>query len=341
MGIRKKWLAGLVAAGVAGATLSGVASPAQALTDIKVALGPWNSVGAIVYAQDSGSMRKNNLNVSEFVVLPAPPPAIAALASGQVQFAYTPTIPAINSYENAGINLRIVAPADGYSRRELVKAKKDANFAAKLDDTGVCVNPTSGIKRWKDLEGKTVAVPARGAQAEVNIAFAVQEDGGNADRINWVTLTLPEVVPSVKNGQIDAGFTVEPFGGICRTEKMSNLGSPGIAFFDVEQAIGVWVTTADYAKKNPKVVSDFQKAMYETHQYAMKSKANKRKIMLKSTQITELTDAEALAANPPYYPMQVTRVDVLRPATKMFELGFLDKKADVAGLLYKQYRPRS
>jgi hypothetical protein len=31
---------------------------------------------------------------------------------------------------------------------------------------------------------------------------------------------------------------------------------------------------------------------------------------------------------------------VLRPATKMFELGFLKKKADVAGMLVKQYRPK-
>jgi ABC-type nitrate/sulfonate/bicarbonate transport system substrate-binding protein len=338
MGIRKNWLAGVVSAGVVAATLSGLASPAQALTDIKVALGPYNSIGAIVYAQESGIMRQNNLNVSDFVVLPAPPPAIAALASGQVQFAYTPTIPAINSYENAGINLRIVAPADGYKRSDLAKAKKDDAFAATMDDTGVCVNPSSGISRWKSLEGKTVSVPARGAQAEVTIAQAVKADGGDASKINWVTLTFPEVVPSVKNGQIDAGFTVEPFGGICKSEGMTNLGSPGISFFDVEQAIGVWVTTAEYASKNPKAVRDFQKAMYETHQYAMKNKSNMRKVILASTGITELSDAQALAANPPYYPMQVTRVDVLRPATKMFELGFLDKKADVAGMLQKQYR---
>lgn len=338
MGSRMKWLAGVLAAGVVSAGLAGAASPAQALTDIKVALGPWNSVGAIVYAQNSGIMRKNNLNVSEFVVLPAPPPAIAALASGKVQFAYSPTIPAINSYENAGINLRIVAPADGYKRRDLAKAKKDMDFAAKMDDTGVCINPSSGIKRWKDLVGKTVSVPARGAQAEVTIAGAVEKDGGDASKINWVTLTFPEVVPSVKNGQIDAGFTVEPFGGICKTEGMKNLGSPGISFFDVEQAIGVWVTTADYAKNNPKAVADFQKAMYQVHEYAMKSNSNMRKIIVASTQITELTAKEALAANPPYYPMQVTRVDVTRPATKMYELGFLDKKADVAGLLAKQYR---
>lgn len=338
MGSRMKWLAGVLAAGVVSAGLAGAASPAQALTDIKVALGPYNSIGAIVYAQNSGIMRKNNLNVSEFVVLPAPPPAIAALASGKVQFAYSPTIPAINSYENAGINLRIVAPADGYKRRDLAKAKKDADFAAKMDDTGVCINPSSGIKRWKDLVGKTVSVPARGAQAEVTIAGAVEKDGGDPSKINWVTLTFPEVVPSVKNGQIDAGFTVEPFGGICKTEGMTNLGSPGISFFDIEQAIGVWVTTADYAKNNPKVVADFQKAMYQVHEYAMKNNSNMRKIIVASTQITELTAQEALAANPPYYPMQVTRVDVTRPATKMYELGFLDKKADVAGLLAKQYR---
>jgi hypothetical protein len=73
----------------------------------------------------------------------------------------------------------------------------------------------------------------------------------------------------------------------------------------------------------------------------MKSAANMRKVTLASTKITGVPAAQALAANPTYYPLYVTRADVLRPATKMFELGFLKKKADVAGMLVKQYRPKN
>lgn len=321
--------------------LAVAAVPAKAATDIKVGVVAINSTGALQYAIDKGIFAKNGLNVTEVVVFPAPPPGIAALASGGVQFTYTPTIPAINAYENGGVDLRIVAPADGYSRALLAKAKRDPKVAAALDDTGVCASPSAGISRWRDLVGKTVAVPARGAQAEVTIVAAVKNDGGDPTKINWTTLPPGQAVDAAKSGRIDAGFTVEPFVTECVTQGLVNVGRPGVEFFDTETAIGVWVTTAPYAKANPKVVEGFQKSMFEVHQYAAKSKANMNRILRASTKITEVPESVALAANPPIYPLYVTRVDVTRPAQKMLDLGFLKKKADVAGILQKQYRPRS
>jgi ABC-type nitrate/sulfonate/bicarbonate transport system substrate-binding protein len=340
LSITRKTLAGLFAGSVAATALAVGAAPAHAATDIKVGVTPINSTGALQYAIDSGIMAKNGLNVTEVVTFPAPPPSIAALAAGAVQFTYSPTIPAINAYENGGVALRIVAPADGYLSRDLAKAKKDAAYAIKIDDTGVCVKPDSGINSWKDLVGKTVSVPARGAQAEVTIASAVKKAGGDASKINWVTLGLPQVISSVQSGAINAGFTVEPFTTNCTAAGLKNIGSPGIQFFDTEQAIGVWVTTQTFANSNPQAVLAFQKSIYEANSFAMKSAANSRKVTLASTKITGVPAAQALAANPTYYPLFVTRADVLRPATKMFELGFLKKQADVAGMLVKQYRPK-
>lgn len=335
---RSMWAAVLTTA-VASVALATTAAPAQAATDIKVGVIPINSMGAIQYAVDSGIMAKNGLNVTEFVEFPAPPPSIAALASGAVQFVYAPSIPIINAYENGGIALKIVAPADGYSRADLAKAKKDPAFAAKIDDTGVCVSPTSGISSWKDLAGKTVSVPARGAQGEVTIASAVKKAGGDPSTINWVTLTFPEVISSVQSGKIAAGFTVEPFTTECTAAGLRNIGAPGIQFFDTEQAIGMWVTTATFAQQNPKAVAAFQKSIFEANSFAKKSAANLRKVTLASTKITGVDAAQALAANPTFYPLYVTKADITRPATKMLELGFLKKQPDVAGLLMRQYRP--
>jgi len=340
LNITRKWLAGGVAAGVVATALTVAAVPASAATDIKVGVTPVNSTGAIQYAIDSGMFAKNGINVTQLVVFPAPPPSIAALAAGAVQFTYSPTIPAINAYENGGIALRIVAPADGYRSIDLAKAKKDKDYAFKIDDTGVCVKPTSGIASWKDLMGKTVAVPARGAQAEVTIASAVKKAGGDPAQIKWTTLGLPQVAGALASGAIDAGFTVEPFTSACSAAGNVNIGSPGIQFFDTEQAIGVWVTTQDFYNNNRAVVAAFQKTMFEANSFAMKSPANMVKVTTASTKVTGVPVAQALAANPPYYPLYVVRSDVTRPATKMLELGFLKKQADVGGLLVKQYRPK-
>lgn len=335
---RSVWAAALTTA-ITTAALAAGAVPAHAATDIKVGMVPINAGGALQYAIDSGIMAKNGLNVTEVVKFPAPPPSIAALASGAVQFVYAPSIPVINAYENGGVALQIVAPADGYRAADLAKAKKDATFAKAIDDTGVCVSPTSGINRWKDLTGKTVSVPARGAQGEVTIASAVKKDGGDPATINWVTLGFPDVVSSVQSGKVNAGFTVEPFTTACTTAGLKNLGSPGIQFFDTENAIGVWVTTATFAQQNPAAVKAFQKSMFQAHSYANASPANMKKVLVAGTKITGVTPEQALAANPPYFPLYVTRKDITRPATKMYELGFLKKPANVAGLLKTQYRP--
>lgn len=327
--------AGIITASVA---LAAAAVPASAATDIKIGLVPIQAAGSVKYAIDSGIMKKNGLNVTEIKQFPAPPPSLAALASGAVQFVYAPSIPIINAYANGGMALKVVAPADGYNSADLAKAKKDLAFAAKMDDTGVCISPTSGITRWRDLAGKTVAVPARKAQGEVTIAAAVKKDGGNPASINWVTLGFPEVVPAVQSGKIAAGFTVEPFTGACTSAGLKNLGQPGIQFFDKENAIGMWVTTAKYAAENPAAVAAFQKSIAESNAFAMASNRNMDKIRQASTSITGLTMAQTKAANAPYYPKTIVKADVEGPAQKMLQLGFLTKPVDVAGLLLKQYR---
>ncbi len=335
----KKVIATAVAATLGATVMVGfAATPATAATDIKIGILTINSMGSLKYAVDQGIMKKNGLNVTELIQFPAPPPSIAALASGAIQFTYAPSIAVINAYANAGIALKVVAPADGYSVADLARAKRSAAFAALVDDTAVCVNPASNIKRWKELEGKTVSVPARKTQAEVTIANAVRKDGGNPAYINWVTIGFPEVVPSVQNNKVAAGFTVEPFSGACKTAGMKILGYPGVAFFDKEQATGLWVTTATFAAANPAAVTAFQKSIFESNSFAMRSKANMDKILQAATTVTGQSLTVTKQANPPYYPLAVTKIDIQGPADKMLALGFLTKKIDVGGLLLRQYR---
>lgn len=332
-------LAGIVGVLSSSALVLATAGPAAAATDIKVGITAINSVGTIPWAVSSGIFKKNGLNVTEIKVFPAPPPSLAALAAGAVQFTYAPTIPVINAYANGGVALKVVAPADGYPLTQLLSAKKNPALAAKLDDTGVCVSPTGGINSWKDLAGKTVSVPARGAQGEVTIAQAVKSAGGNPATVNFVVLPFGAALDAVKAGKTQAAFTVEPFTSECAANGLKNLGSPGIQFFTNEQAIGVWVTTAKFAQENPAAVLAFQKSIWEVNRFAS-TKAGFDKILQSiNPTYTQVDLATARKANPAYYPPTITANDLKNPASKMLALGFLKKPADVAGLLLKQYRP--
>lgn len=314
------------------------AGPAAAATDIKVGVTAINSTGTIPWAQSSKIFAKNGLNVTEVKVFPAPVPSLFALANGQVQFTYAPSIPIINAYANAGMALKVVAVADGYPAAGLAAAKKDPAKAALLDDTGTCVSPSGGITSWKDLEGKTVSVPARGAQGEVTIAQAVKAAGGNPALVNFVVVPFGAALDSVKQGKIQAAFTVEPFTSQCTASGLKNLGSPGIQFFTNEQAIGMWVTTAAFAAQNPAAVEAFQKSIKEVNAFA-NTKAGWDKILQSmNPTYTQVDLATARKANPSYYPATIVKNDLANPASKMLALGFLKAPVDVSGLLLKQYR---
>lgn len=317
---------------VAGSTVS--AAQAAGSTNIQVGVIAINSMGAVQYAQDSGIFKKNKINVSQFVTFPAPPPGLAALNSGAVQFMYAPTIPVLNSVYNGGLKLKIVAAADGYLPSDVAAGLSDPAFAAKLDDTGACVSKDSGITRWKQLEGKTVSVPARGAQGEVTISAAVKKDGGDPTKINWVTLSFPEVTAAVTNGTVDAGFTVEPFTSECAASN-NLLPAPGVQFFTKGGAIGVWVTTAAFAKSKPNVVKAFQKAIYASNKAGM-APATLNSVVRSSLKITLQTFVAAKAANPTYYPPTVRVAEVQTVADKMTSLGFLKSKVKVSSLIMPQ-----
>ena len=132
---KKLAAAGAGVAVAATALIGANASPAFAAYDIKIGLTPINAAGALQYGIDSGMFRKNGINVTEIVPFPAPPPSIAALAAGAVNFTYAPSIAIINAYANAGMALKIVAPADGYDLPTLIKSKTNAAIAAGLDDS--------------------------------------------------------------------------------------------------------------------------------------------------------------------------------------------------------------
>lgn len=332
--MKKKSIRGLLASvfAVALATTS-MSAPASAapINNIKVGIIAINSMGAVQYAQDSGIFKRAGINVTEFVSFPAPPPALAALNSGSVQFVYAPSIPVLNSVYNGGLKLKIVAAADGYLKSDVAAAQANPALAGRLDDTGVCIAKNGTVKRWRDLAGKTVSVPARRAQGEVTIAASVRKDGGDPNKINFVTLGFGEVLSSVSRGVIDAGFVVEPFTSQCAAGE-ATLKGPGVNFFDQGGAVGLWVTTEELARKNPKLVAAFEKSIYAAGSAGMATKT-KDAVLRASLKITKQTYEVAKAANATFYPKTVITAEIQSVADKMFDLGFLKKRYLVRKIL--------
>ncbi|WGY00306.1 ABC transporter substrate-binding protein [Nocardioides sp. QY071] len=295
---------------------------------VTVAYTPIYSVGALKLGMDQGFFEKQGLRI-ELKQVANPPSGIAAVAGDEVDFNYTPSIPFVNAIAN-GVQLEIVGAADGYDEGTKAAVEADPSLALQHDDSGVVAAADSGITRAKDLEGKTVSVPARGAQLEVTIAAAVKADGGDPAKINWITLDFPSAVSSLKSGRVDAAGLVVPFLSQAEDGGGKLVLSPGLEFFD-DGAVGMWVTSASLAKQDPEIVKSFQAAVEQTNEYA---EAHITEAQQAAADVLKTDLATVQAGSEPAFPATVDPADVQSVIERMKELGYLKKDIDATSLVF-------
>lgn len=310
-------------------------APASAATDIVLGI-PGQQVAATstAYALDKGIFLKNGLNPTVNVL--AGPEIIPQIAAGRVQFAYVTISQAIQARTNAGIDLRIVTASDGFSPNQAKRASTDRAYAKIIDPSGLCARPN--ITRPRDLNGKKVAVGVRNSFPELVIGDAMRRDGGDPTTVQWVVIGPTQVVPSIVNGTVDAGYTGSGFSPACEQNGMKQIGTPVVDVMSPEGGpVTAWVTTAAYAQANPQVVEAFQKSMYQTaliinkpDRFAMKE------AIIAGTRYTKAPLESALATYMPYYFTTITKRNVQKWADLASSAGQVTKTPDVAGILWKQ-----
>ena len=321
-------LASFALAGCGSSDSSSSSGDEGGLTTVKVAYTPITAVGALVVGEQQGFFKEEGLTL-ELQQVDNPPAGIAAVAGGSVDYNYAPSIPIVNAVAN-GVKIKVAAAADGYA--EGTKAKFEADPASVDDDTALLVAGGSAITSPKDLSGKTVAVPARGAQLEVTIAHAIKEAGGDPTTVNWITLDFPSALSSLKDGRIDAAGVVQPFVSNGTEQGDVVLAKPGLGFFD-DGAVGMWVTSEKYATDNPELVAKYQRAIVKTNEY---SNAHVDEVYAAASELLKIDLATLKAGAAPYFTPPVKVEDLGSVVTKLDALGFLKAPVDANAVMIAQ-----
>ncbi|MDA0948122.1 MAG: ABC transporter substrate-binding protein [Planctomycetota bacterium] len=84
-------------------------------------------------------------------------------------------------------------------------------YLGHRDGTAIVVGKDSSIHEFRDLEGKTVAIPSRYANQNVLIHRMLRESGMDDDSIELRELPPPEHPTALLSGSIDAYIVGEPF----------------------------------------------------------------------------------------------------------------------------------
>ena len=244
----------LVATGCAG----GGAEPEQSspdelteMTKISVATLPIAPSAALLAGIEEGIFEKHMLDV-ELSSGQGAGAILPAVSTGQLNFAIGQPLPIILA-ASKGIDVKIVT---NYS----------ASFA-EGDDINCVVALDEGIESPKDLEGKRVAVNTVKAAGDLTIMEAIELDGGDPSKVEWVEIGFPDMQAQLVSETIDAAWLPEPFlsktiaeGGHLVTYNYQDT-IPGLTTL-------VGFTSGAYADENPAIVQAFKDALDETTQFA-------------------------------------------------------------------------
>jgi len=129
---------------------------------------------------------------------------------------------------------------------------------------GLIARKDRGINSPKDLVGKKVGVTIK-STGEFNLDVMLLFNGLSMEDIDTVDLGPEEIVEKIVNGEIDAGFTWEPFLYNAKVQ----LGENGLIFKEPnsENFYFLLLTKDQWLKENPNTAKRFVKALIEAEDY--------------------------------------------------------------------------
>ena len=222
-------------------------SAASAQTAIIIGATPTSEPASAMIGDSQGYFEKRGLNAT-YTLISINPSIPPALLSNSLQIG----VPTPTTYLQAidgGLDPVIVAGVSQTSR--------------KSGRNHIVVRKDSGIKEPKDLVGKKFAVPGLNAVFHVNVRHWLTLQGIDWRQVNFVEAVFPMHGDMLRSGQVDAVITAEPF-----LSNIINRGD-GVSLVNMTEQFPegnstmMYVTTRDYAAKNPKVTEAFRGGIEE------------------------------------------------------------------------------
>ncbi|BBN95140.1 aliphatic sulfonates ABC transporter substrate-binding protein [Deinococcus grandis] len=178
-----------------------------------------------------------------------------AFAAGQIDIAYVGPGPAINA---AGRGMPVQFLAGASEAGAVLVVRKD-----------------SGIKSYKDLAGKIVAVPSLGNTQDISLRHILNEnslkpraDGGN---VTITPIAPADVLAAFAAKRVDATLVPEPWGAALEAQGHKVIGSEKTVWRDGKYPTTVVIVNAKFAQANPQIVTAFLKAHTDAVAFINKS----------------------------------------------------------------------
>ncbi|WP_018657737.1 ABC transporter substrate-binding protein [Actinomadura flavalba] len=278
-------------------------------TSINVGAMPITEGAAVQIAITKGFFKAEGLDV-KLQTVNGFAAALPLLKGGSIDFAHGGHVGTIKAQSEGVAKLRIVAEASAMT--------KNLN--------GVLVPKDSPIKTPADLAGKKIGTNSKGDQMSLLLRATLEPHGVKIDEEkNVVVAPFPNQEQLLKTGKVDAIVVPEPFiSGV-----QQSLGARLLTDFSSgptkDFPITGYVTTDEFASKNPKTVAAFQRAFAKAQALAT-DRAELQDAMPRFTKMDpKVISTITLSA----YPTSTNAKRIQRVADVMRQFEYLKQDFDI------------
>jgi len=308
---RRSWL--LAAAALPAATVMPRVAAAQSAPVVRFATSPAEGYLQPWFAQDAGIFAKDGIN-AEVSLLANGATVSAAVAGGAIDVGIS-TITNIANAITRGVPFVMIAPS--------------VLTTTKVPSGLVCVAKTGSIRTAKDLEGKTVAVPALKQIVDLALRVWLTQGGADPDKVQVVESSFADMAPGIERGRFGAAVISEPsLTNAMKHADVRSIGDP-YATLGPSYTIAGWITTTAFQQKYPESVRKVTAALLESARWANTHHDQTAVIVSRITKID--VDTIRNEVRPPFAE-EIRPQDLQPQLDAAYKFGFLTRAVSAGEL---------
>jgi NitT/TauT family transport system substrate-binding protein len=257
----------------------------RAATALRLATIPIDTGAQVFYADENGSFRKRDLDVT---IQPISNGAaiIAAVMGNAIDIGFA-NIVSLAVAHKRGLPLTIVAPAAMYSPASQTSA--------------LIVLKDSPIKTAADCAGKIIGVSSLNSITQYSTEAWLDKNGGDAKSARFIEMPFPQIAPALQQRRIDVGHFAEP--ELTDARKIGRILAESYAAVAPEFLIAAYCAQVSYARSNAATVRQFSDAIRESGAWANAHRTASGDILAKATKIDPATISSMVRAE---YALRLT-----------------------------------
>jgi NitT/TauT family transport system substrate-binding protein len=201
--------------------------------------------GAFFIAMERGYFAEEGLDVA-YTQFRSGADMMPSLATGEMHIGSAPPDAPLFNAVGRDIELKII------NHNSLVTSTDHGSVLSVRKD----LVDSGRYREYKDLKGMTFGLAAPGGSGQLYVERVLTGAGLTAADVNWVTISVPDMLAAFTNGAIEAAWHYEPFSSAAKDQ---GVAVPVAAIADIYPGV---ITTAAvlspvFAKEQPEAVRRF------------------------------------------------------------------------------------